>query len=301
MAVRNDLLEAGTKASTAKLCDWLGVPRSSAYYLPREASAPAKSLGDAALELVIYEVLQAQPTFGLRRVWAYLRFVLGWAVNRKRVLRIMRANGWTIRERMTGQRPRVAVSRSVADRPDQRWATDVALVFCGPADGWCSFVPVLDCCTRQCLGWELARTARAKTAERALEQALIRRFGWTRGATPGLVVRHDNGLVFGSRLYRATAADYGLTQEFITPYTPQQNGLAELSGFSRKRKPVSLPGHTHSLAPSTGFNGRWTPARPRRDRRVCRVWVSDSSHGRCSCIRFLQSYTLKQPPLRCPS
>jgi putative transposase len=32
-------------------------------------------------------------------------------------------------------------------------------------------------------------------------------------------LRHDNGLVFGSRLYRALARDYGLKQEYITPYT----------------------------------------------------------------------------------
>jgi len=41
------------------------------------------------------------------------------------------------------------------------------------------------------------------------------------------MLRHDNGLVFGSKLYRVTAKDYGLTQEFVTPYTPEENGLCE--------------------------------------------------------------------------
>lgn len=100
------------------------------------------------------------------------------------------------------------------------------MVHCGE-DGWCSIVPVIDCCTREVLGWELDRTARAKTAERALESALISRFGWTRGAPDGLKLRHDNGLVFGSRLYRRTVSDYGLSQEYITPYTPEENGLCE--------------------------------------------------------------------------
>ena len=40
-------------------------------------------------------------------------------------------------------------------------------------------------------------------------------------------MRHDNGLVFGSRAYRALVRDYGLTQEYIAPYTPEQNGLCE--------------------------------------------------------------------------
>ena len=34
-------------------------------------------------------------------------------------------------------------------------------------------------------------------------------------------------MVFGSKLYRRIACEYGLHQEFITPYTPDQNGLAE--------------------------------------------------------------------------
>ncbi|MCZ7645885.1 MAG: IS3 family transposase [Planctomycetota bacterium] len=223
-AVRGALLNEGRDVPVVKLCRWLGVPRSTAYYQPRQRKARPL---DEALALVIFAVLQAFPTFGIRRVWAYLRFRLKWRVNRKRVARLMRAKGWTLKQRRVGGRPRTDGSRSVAERPDERWATDIALVFCGAADGWCSFVPVVDCCTRQVLGWELAPTARAKTAERALEAALLSRFGTTRGAPEGLTIRHDNGLVFGSRLYRAVTRDYALRQEFITPYTPQQNGLVE--------------------------------------------------------------------------
>ena len=52
-------------------------------------------------------------------------------------------------------------------------------------------------------------------------------FGTLRNAPHGMLLRHDNGLVFGSRQYRAVVKDYGLTQEYITPYTPRQNGLCE--------------------------------------------------------------------------
>ena len=62
----------------------------------------------------------------------------------------------------------------------------------------------------------------------ALEEALLSRFGWLHGAPPhSLTLRHDNGLVFGSRQYRALVKDYGLTQEYTAPYTPEQNGLCE--------------------------------------------------------------------------
>jgi putative transposase len=41
------------------------------------------------------------------------------------------------------------------------------------------------------------------------------------------VVRSDNGLVFQSRSFRQTCRDYGLSQDYITPYTPEQNGMIE--------------------------------------------------------------------------
>jgi len=41
------------------------------------------------------------------------------------------------------------------------------------------------------------------------------------------VVRSDNGLIFQSRRFRRAMRDYRLTQEFITPYTPEQNGIVE--------------------------------------------------------------------------
>ena len=53
------------------------------------------------------------------------------------------------------------------------------------------------------------------------------RFGTLRpeGDTP--VVSSDNGLIFQSRRFRAALRDYRLRQEFITPYTPEQNGMIE--------------------------------------------------------------------------
>ena len=41
------------------------------------------------------------------------------------------------------------------------------------------------------------------------------------------MIRSDNGLVFQSRRFRETCRDYKLAQEFITPYTPEQNGIIE--------------------------------------------------------------------------
>src|SRR5262249_6035349 len=37
----------------------------------------------------------------------------------------------------------------------------------------------------------------------------------------------DNGLVFGAKPFVKVERRYGLDQEYITPYTPEQNGMIE--------------------------------------------------------------------------
>ena len=86
---------------------------------------------------------------------------------------------------------------------------------------------VIDCHSRELLGWHLSRSGKPKTAESALEQALIARFG-TLGRVPApFLLRSDNGLAFTSRSFTALVRSYGLRQEFITPHSPEQNGLVE--------------------------------------------------------------------------
>lgn len=46
-------------------------------------------------------------------------------------------------------------------------------------------------------------------------------------AGPVPVLRSDNGLVFGAKVFVKVARRDGVQQEYITPYTPQQNGMIE--------------------------------------------------------------------------
>lgn len=221
--VKSTLLAPGYDASISKLCDWFGLPRATAYYQPRQRKDRPL---DQEFVARIKRIHEEEPACGVRGTWSRLKFRDGLVINRKKVHRIMKNKGWTLTKRRIGNRPRIKGASSIAQKPNQRWATDLALINCGE-DGWCVFVPVIDCCTREVLGHALELTGRAKTAERALEEALLTRFGNLRSAPKGMLPRHDNGLVFGSRQYRAVVKDYGLTQEYITPYTPQENGLCE--------------------------------------------------------------------------
>ena len=90
----------------------------------------------------------------------------------------------------------------------------------------------------------------------ALEQALIARFG-TLGRVPQpFLLRSDNGLVFTSRSFTALVRSYGLRQEFITPHSPEQNGLVERVIRTLKEQCV----HRHrfeSLQHATRVIGDW--------------------------------------------
>ena len=63
---------------------------------------------------------------------------------------------------------------SVVKAPNEHWATELCRV-CAGRDGLVSVALVIDCHARELLGWHLSRSGRSKTAESALEQALIAR------------------------------------------------------------------------------------------------------------------------------
>ena len=131
--------------------------------------------------------------------------LLGW--NRKVVQRIFQRRGWQVRKRAKGHRPRVKALPSVAAQVNQRWSTDLAMVWCG-RDRWCHIALVMECASREALGWRSSKRDNAATAEAALEEALIHRFGHLGRVPRPLQLRSDNGLVFTSKRYTATVRAY---------------------------------------------------------------------------------------------
>ena len=210
--------------SERRCCRVLPVSRAALHRQPSGKMLPPRL--SPLLTARLQELLTQHPTFGYRRLWALLRHREGLRVNRKVVYRILKLNGWLVHQRPCTPRPRVRGWRSQTAASNQRWAMDVTHIRCG-ADGWAHLTTVIDCHDREVIGYEFALRGRAKEAERALEAACLHRFGTLRpqGAVP--IVRSDNGLIFQSRRFRAACRDYRLPQEFITPYTPEQNGVIE--------------------------------------------------------------------------
>ena len=87
---------------------------------------------------------------------------------------------------------------------------------------------MIDCHTRELLGWHLSRSGKATTAVSALGARAdqpVRHLGQGRRASSFC----DPTMAWSSprAATPALVRSYGLKQEFITPHCPQQNGMVE--------------------------------------------------------------------------
>ena len=200
------------------ICKVCEIPRSCIYQEPKKR---AKYQVDEELAFRIRSIINQKSEYGLRRIVWKLNRETDVKVNRKKVHRIMKIKGWTMKKRPKGMRPRVKGWKSACDRPNQRWAIDTTHLHT-QMDGHCSVTAIIDCCDRQIVGYRVSKSGKSVVAEAALEDALIRRH-----PDSGLILRSDNGLVFGSKSFSKITRRAGIRQEYITPYTPEQNGMIE--------------------------------------------------------------------------
>lgn len=140
----------------------------------------------------IKTLIEKEPSFGYRTVARLLGF------NKNTVQRVFQLNGWQVRKRSIGMRPRSEAVPSGAQAPNERWSTDLCRVWAGRG-GWATLALVIDRHTRELLGWHLSRSGKASTAASALEHALIGRCGTPGRVTREFLPRSDNRLVFTSR------------------------------------------------------------------------------------------------------
>jgi putative transposase len=182
---------------------WPGSParRSTARRSRGRRLSAARLQGD--VEQAIVAVAKANPADGYRMVWALVRRKLGIAVNRKRVLRVMREHGLIQRRRRLERRKRPGYFR--VERPDQLWHLDMSAVWVAE-HGWCYLMAAIDCCTREIVGWQLELRCRALEAI-----ALIERATRERGIEPGtLTLGTDNGSAFTARRFKAVLSALGI-------------------------------------------------------------------------------------------
>jgi len=149
----------------------LAISRSSLYYRHKPRGSRADRTYDEQIVMACGEKL----AYGYRRVTWWLQRKKGLPVNQKRVLRVMRERGLLVRSRRLRARRRKEWGRVETSRPNEIWQSDMTKIWAGSAVGWAYLVSVIDCCTREIVGWNLSHRCRTEDALAAVEQAVLAR------------------------------------------------------------------------------------------------------------------------------
>ena len=105
LSIQLGLRADGFEVSMVKLCRWFGMARRTVYY-----HRPTKGPPVIKPELAepIKALIEEEPSFGYRTVAGML------GMNKNTVQRIFQLNGWQVRKRAVGRRPRIEALPSVA-------------------------------------------------------------------------------------------------------------------------------------------------------------------------------------------
>jgi transposase InsO family protein len=252
IAASEDLL---AQWSLADACGVLGLGRGS-YYRAAAQLAPPRPPGrraaddEGALLTAMEEVVLAYPGYGYPRVTAHLRRE-GWAVNRKRVYRLMRTAGWLHGRR----RGRVRTTDSehgfpiypnlLADcgwraltAPNQAWGADLTYVRLG--EGFCYLAVLLDLFSRRIVGWNLSQSLEADGALAALDMALA-----TRQPPAGWIHHSDRGVQYACREYIQRLKGAGARISMAAVGAPKENAPTERWMRTLKEEEVDLQDYRH--------------------------------------------------------
>jgi putative transposase len=229
---------AHPELSVRRLCALLGSNRAWHYAQQREDLAARE--GGTRLRDAIERLVRAFPGYGYRRVTTALQRD-GWAVNHKRVLRVMR------REALLRQLKRRFVAttdsrhgcptypnllRGLAlDRRDQAWVADLTYIRLPTT---CVYLACpLDAHSRRCVGWHLARYIDTRLTLAALDRALA-----DRRPAPGLIHHSDQGVQYASADHVARLAAAGARISMAASGNPYENAQAESFFKTLKREEV---------------------------------------------------------------
>lgn len=197
------------KSSERHVCELMAVPRSSGRYRSRR--------DDSQIQERLRELAREHPRFGYRRLHLYLHEEMG--VNHKKVQRVYRELGLSVKRTRRKHLRRTPAPRPVLTAPNQEWALDFASDVTSAGQRFRVF-GVIDRFTRQCLALEVAASFPSRRVTRVLERALAE-YGKPQS------IRSDNGPELTSRHYLAWAIEWKIDLVHIQPGKPTQNGGME--------------------------------------------------------------------------
>jgi putative transposase len=199
------------RISERRACELLGVGRSSCRYQPK----PDR---DGQLREQLTELARERPRFGYRR-FGVLLARNGQAVNHKRLYRVYREAGLSVKRIRRKKLVRVGVSQPRLAAPNEEWSLD--FLYDAVAGGRTICVlSVVDNFTRECLALETDTSFGTQRVTRVLDHVIA-----CRGTPKAL--RMDNGPQLTSRHFLAWCVERKIAMNHIQPGKPVQNGHVE--------------------------------------------------------------------------
>ncbi len=204
-------LEKAYEMTQRRACRVIGILRSSCRYASRRADE--KELRECLVKLAA-----ERPRYGYRRLCDLLRRER--LINHKRVHRLYRAEGLTVKRR---RRKRVAAAQrkplAAPSAPNREWSMD--FMSDTLANGRVlRTLNIVDDFTRECLAIEVDTSLPGLRVVRVLE-----RLAEERGLPQRIIV--DNGPEFASRVLDQWVYDQGIELHFIAPGRPMENAFVE--------------------------------------------------------------------------
>lgn len=173
---------------------------------------------DEPVRAALERAAREYPRFGYRRLLIVL-YWQGWTMNHKRLWRLYRQAGLSVRRKRRKRVVRSGWRLPVITQANQQWSMDFVHDACGDQRVFRALT-VIDNFTRECLAIEVDHGLSSVRVTRVLEQ-IIRERGMPES------IRSDNGPEFSSRHYLAWCEQRRIRAEHIEPGRPTQNGLVE--------------------------------------------------------------------------
>jgi len=197
--------------SERRVCGLLGVWRSSCRYRKK----PDRN---EQLRQQLVELAHERPRFGYRRLGVLLARE-GQRVNHKRLFRVYREAGLSVKRSRRKKLVRAGLSQPVLTAPNDEWSLD--FLCDAVANGRVVRVlSVVDNFTRECLALETDTSFASQRVTRVLDDVIGQR-----GAPKAL--RLDNGPELTSRHFLAWCIERKIAMNHIQPGKPMQNGHIE--------------------------------------------------------------------------
>lgn len=206
--------------SVQRVCEVLGISRSSYYYQVKQAD-------ETALKEALKQVAGEFVTYGSRRLCRELRR-RGWSVGRDKVRRLMQE----VNIKVKVKRKKVKTTDRGADHspsrnlvgdlkvcyPDQVWVADITYIYLSVEVVYLAIV--MDVYTRLIRGWHLSRNIDQALTLTALQKAL------SPGRAPG-IHHSDQGGQYFADAYLELLRSVGAEISFADRGKPTQNAYAE--------------------------------------------------------------------------